>query len=80
LLRNVADWDRFVNQPSFTDSVTVTPNGILAALWRLFLKDVNAGNVSDVVVAMRIDRNGKVVKRLDKYGVVIYKVAKKRRR
>jgi hypothetical protein len=78
LLRNVADWDRFVNQPSFTDSVT--PNGIRAALGRLFLKDVNAGNVSDVVVAMRIDRNGKVVKRLDKYGVVIYKVAKKRRR
>lgn len=70
LLRDVAEWG---NQSSYENG-TVTPNAKRAALGRTFFNNVNNGKIPNVVVATTINKYGKMVKKLDKHGVVIYKV------
>lgn len=77
LLRDVAGWNDTINQSSYSDNKTVTPNAKRASLGRTFYSNVIAGNVTDVIVSTRVDKKRNTVKKLDKNGVVIYKVDKK---
>lgn len=73
-LRDVAEWNDTVKQTSYVGKGITTPNGMRASLGRTFYSNVKAKKVPNIIVSETIDKLGNPINKLDKYGVVIYKV------
>lgn len=73
-LRDVAEWNNTVKQASYVKNQITTPNGLRASLGRTFYSNVKARKIPNVIVAETIDKQGNIINKLDKYGVVIYKI------
>ena len=71
-LRDIPGWAA-TKQVSF-DGSEICNNGQKAALGRSFYTQVVKGLVKNVRIAMTTNRKGEYVKKLDKYGVVIYEI------
>jgi len=77
-LREIAGWNDTVKQASYVEKGITTPNGMRASLGRTFYSRVKCKKVPNVIVSEIPDPNqkGKTKNKLDRYGVVIYKVVK----
>lgn len=71
-LRDIPGWWE-TKQVSFDGNI-IPNNGQKAALGRTFYSQVQKGLIKNVRIAMTTNRKGQYVKKLDKYGVVIYEI------